>query len=109
MSGLSTHVLDQTIGRPGVGVAVKIFRDGAEIGAAVTSEDGRAVDLQGAGPLTAGRYRLVFAIGAYFKKRSDDAPFFDDVVVDFVIPEGMTRCHVPLRVSPFAYSTYRGS
>ncbi|MEJ0023368.1 MAG: hydroxyisourate hydrolase [Alphaproteobacteria bacterium] len=109
MSGLSTHVLDQTIGKPGAGVKVQAYRDGALITTAVTNEDGRCTELHGQGALAPGRYRLVFAIGAYFAKSGVSTPFFDDVAIDFTIPAGMTRCHVPLLASPFAYSTYRGS
>jgi 5-hydroxyisourate hydrolase len=109
MSGLSTHVLDQTIGKPGAGVQVRAYRDGALIASAVTNEDGRCTELHGQGPLTPGHYRLVFSIGAYFARAGVSTPFFEDVSIDFTIPEGMARCHVPLLASPFAYSTYRGS
>jgi 5-hydroxyisourate hydrolase len=109
MSGLSTHVLDQTIGKPGAGVQVEAYRDGALLTKTVTNQDGRCTDLQGEGALTAGKYRLVFAIGAYFTKAGVKAPFFEDVAIEFTIQPGLTRCHVPLLASPFAYSTYRGS
>jgi 5-hydroxyisourate hydrolase len=110
MSGLSTHVLDQSLGKPAVGVRVVVFRDGAQIRVAETNADGRCTDLQGDGALTAGQYRLVFAIGAYFAREGmQAAPFFEEVAIAFVIAPGTTRCHVPLLASPFGYSTYRGS
>lgn len=110
MSGLSTHVLDQTIGRPAQGVKVAVYRNDAPLLETITNADGRCDDLQGDGALIAGRYRLVYAIGAYFAACGGPAaPFFDTVTVEFVAPEGMARCHVPLLVSPFGYSTYRGS
>lgn len=109
MSGLSTHVLDLTTGRPAAGVLVELFREGVLIHSVTTNSDGRCVDLQGEGaPLEPSSYHLTFAIGAYFA-RGDGDTFFDVATIAFRVPPGMSRCHVPLLASPFGYSTYRGS
>ena len=113
MSGLTTHVLDTTHGRPAVGVAVRLTRDGQLLREAVTNADGRCDGplLDGAS-LQAGRYRLEFAVGAYFRGLGldlPDPPFFDVVAIDFGVNDSGQPYHVPLLVSPFAYSTYRGS
>jgi 5-hydroxyisourate hydrolase len=112
MSGLSTHILDLTTGAPAVGVAITLFRDEARIASIITNEDGRGANLQGEGLLEAGRYRLEFAIGDYFERSgavAEGAAFLDIVPINFIIPAGMSKCHVPLLVSPYGYSTYRGS
>lgn len=112
MSGLSTHVLDLTTGKPASGVAVKLYKEGALIASAATNEDGRCAGLQGDSALTAGRYRIEFSIGDYFASSgavAEGAGFLDVVPIDFIIPAGMTKCHVPLLASPYGYSTYRGS
>lgn len=112
MSGLSTHVLDLATGKPAAGVAVTLFKDGALVANAMTNEDGRCANLQGDGALSPGRYRIEFSVGAYFSKSgavADGAAFLDVVPIDFIIPAGMMKCHVPLLVSPYGYSTYRGS
>lgn len=113
MSGLTTHVLDTMHGRPAAGVSLRLSRDGEAVTAAITNIDGR-VD----GPLltglelTAGRYRLEFDIGEYYRDmgvRLPDPPFLDVVVIDFGVADTDSHYHVPLLVSPFGYSTYRGS
>ena len=112
MSGLSTHVLDLTTGKPASGIGVKLYKHGAIIADLVTNEDGRCANLQGEGALAAGPYRLEFGIGDYFARTgavAEGAAFLDVVPIDFMIPDGMTKCHVPLLVSPYGYSTYRGS
>jgi len=102
MSSLSTHVLDATTGQPAAGVAVRLSRDGAELAAASTDTDGRIGKL--ADGLAAGTYRLVFDTGRYFT-----ATFYPEVVVTFTVSGPERHYHVPLLLSPFAYSTYRGS
>jgi 5-hydroxyisourate hydrolase len=105
---ISTHILDATLGRPAVGVAVRLeSADGAELGSAVTNSDGRIVDLA---PrlLQPGAYRLVFDTGAYFAAR-DQAAFYPEVVITFGPLDSGQGCHVPLLLSPYGYSTYRGS
>jgi len=98
---LSTHVLDTARGRPAAGVAVVLRRDGTEVEAVVTDADGRARF----GAVPAGEYELEFAVGDYF----GEAPFLDRVPVRFRVADADAHYHVPLLVSPWAYSTYRGS
>lgn len=110
---ISTHVLDTSIGRPApaVDVRVAVQRDGAwaEIARTATDHDGRVTRLL---PLSAdlspGAYRLTFDIGAYFRARGVES-FYSSVTVEFVIRDSESHYHVPLLVSPFGYSTYRGS
>jgi 5-hydroxyisourate hydrolase len=98
---LSTHVLDTARGEPAAGVKIRLERDGATQTEAVTDADGRVRDL---GPVTPGRYRLVFDTAGYL---GPDA-FFPSVTVEFTVT-GDRHYHVPLLLSPFGYSTYRGS
>jgi 5-hydroxyisourate hydrolase len=111
---LTTHVLDVTRGRPAAGVAIALRALDAPVAAvAVTTDaDGRATLLP-AGGLHAGRYELVFSIGPYFAGLDagphDDPPFLDDVVIRFGVGDPGAGYHVPLLVSPWSYSTYRGS
>ena len=113
MSGLTTHILDTMHGRPAAGIALRLKRDGAVLVEAWTNADGRV-----AGPLltgealTAGAYRLEFEVGAYFRGLGVALPepaFLETVGIDFGVADPATHYHVPLLVSPFAYSTYRGS
>jgi len=103
---VTTHVLDTARGRPAAGVAVRLERvagDGWQsVGSGVTDADGRLRDLP---PTSAGRYRLVFDTGAYL---GDDG-FYPQVTVEFRLEQGEDHYHVPLLLSPFGYSTYRGS
>lgn len=112
MSGLSTHVLDTAFGRPAAGVVVKLTRDGAILFGGVTNEDGRCPGLLGDHELGIGAYRLTFEVADYFRKAGaelPDPPFFDRVIIDFAVSDPGSHHHVPLLVSPFGYSTYRGS
>jgi 5-hydroxyisourate hydrolase len=111
MSTLSTHVLDAASGRPAAGVRVTLDRrdgDGWQpLGAGVTDDDGRVRDLAPGG-LEAGVHRLVFATGEWFAATSQTG-FYPEVPVVFEVAAGGGHYHVPLLLSPFAYSTYRGS
>jgi 5-hydroxyisourate hydrolase len=98
MATLSTHVLDTAAGRPAAGVPVTLFdADGSTLADAVTDADGRVGSL--GGELASGRYRLRFGV---------DGPFYPEVVVTFTIAADEHH-HVPLLLSPYGYSTYRGS
>jgi 5-hydroxyisourate hydrolase len=115
MSGLTTHVLDLSHGRPAADVAIRLSsRSGADedlLVATRTDQDGRA-RLQDGEALTAGPYRLEFDIGAYFRATgaaSGDPGFLETVVIDFHVTDASAHYHVPLLASPFGYSTYRGS
>lgn len=111
---ITTHVLDTSIGRPAAGVGVRLEYLDADgtwcaAGHGTTGADGRLGTLVGSGvPLAAGSYRLTFATAAYFTGRSV-ASFYPQVVVEFTIADGDAHYHVPLLISPFGYSTYRGS
>jgi 5-hydroxyisourate hydrolase len=117
MGRLTTHVLDTANGRPGAGVRITLYRNLGErymlIGDAVTNADGRCgVPLLEGDAFTKGRYRLVFAAGEYFANIGTalpDPPFVDEVVLDFGVADAALHYHVPLLVSPWSYSTYRGS
>lgn len=111
MTSLSTHVLDTSRGGPAAGVAVQLL-DGAgtALWQGVTDADGRCPALR-EHVLAAGRYRLVFAVADYFRSAGatlPEPPFLDIISLDFGIT-GEGHYHVPLLVSPFGYSTYRGS
>ena len=107
MATLSTHVLDTSAGRPAAGVPITLqTAAGEDLGSAVTDGDGRAAEI-GAGGLAAGDYRLRFDSGAYFGARGVTG-FYPEVVVTFTV-HGDDHFHVPLLLSPFGYSTYRGS
>jgi hydroxyisourate hydrolase len=114
---LTTHVLDTAHGRPASGMRVELYRVGSPGGEAplvevVTNSDGRTpAPLLAGETIAAGTYRLVFHVGAYFAARGhpDARRFLDVVPVVFVIDDPAGAYHVPLLVSPWSYSTYRGS
>ena len=112
MSAITTHVLDTSSGRPAAGVATRLDRHAGagawvEVGRGVTDADGRVRDLL-TSPLVAGPYRLIFDTGAYF--RATNAPcFYPQVTIEFEVRDPAQHHHVPLLLSPFGYSTYRGS
>ena len=119
MGRLSTHVLDITSGRPAQGVAVELRRIGPDGGSelvlrTVTNADGRTdAPLLAGDRFQTGTYELVFAAGDYFRTRGTsgmpEPPFLDRVPIRFGIAEPDGHYHVPLLVSPWSYSTYRGS
>ena len=108
---LTTHVLDTALGRPAAGVAITLHRDGEELARAVTNADGRT-DGPLLAALDAGVYELRFAVGDYLRGAGhaiSDPPFLDVVPIRFGVAAPGEHHHVPLLVSPWAYSTYRGS
>ena len=106
MASLSTHVLDTAAGRPAVGLRVSLeTAEGTLVKEAVTDADGRVGDL--AAELPTGDYRLRFDTGAWFARQGVTA-FYPEVVVAFTVADDRHH-HVPLLLSPFGYSTYRGS
>jgi 5-hydroxyisourate hydrolase len=114
---LTTHVLDTANGCPAAGMKVRFYRleGGAatELASLGLNADGRAdAPLLDGASHRPGRYRLVFAVAAYFAGRGaklPDPPFLDEVTLDFGIAAADQHYHVPLLVSPWSYSTYRGS
>lgn len=110
---ITTHVLDTAAGRPGRGIAIELERaDGrggwAPVGAGVTDDDGRLRTLTPAGPVEPGTYRIRFGTGAYLAAQGA-AGFFPVVEIQFAVADGAQHYHVPLLLSPYGYSTYRGS
>jgi 5-hydroxyisourate hydrolase len=114
MSGITTHVLDTAQGRPARGVGIALERrheNGSfgEIGRGATDDDGRLRTLVPAGThIDAGVYRLTFDTGAYYAARGETT-FYPTVIVTFEIRDATQHFHVPLLLSPYGYSTYRGS
>jgi 5-hydroxyisourate hydrolase len=113
MSGITTHVLDTARGRPasGVPVLLEIREDERwrEIGSAATDEDGRVRHLLPAGlALIPGIYRLTFGTEAYFRDQEIES-FYPEAAITFHVRDANQHHHVPLLLSPYGYSTYRGS
>lgn len=112
MSPLTTHVLDVSLGRPAKGVPVTLDRRGTNgfepVASGTTDSDGRLRDLLPRDSLTAGVYRLTFDTEAYFTAQNTTG-FYPSVTVVFTVTHPDEHHHVPLLLSPFGYSTYRGS
>ncbi len=114
MSAITTHVLDLSLGRPGVGIPVILERKTHSAGwqaiaEGITDVDGRLTDLLSIKEaFLPGHYRLIYETGPYFLSRNVDC-FFPQVTVSFVVRDPQEHFHVPLLLSPFGYSTYRGS
>ncbi len=106
---ISTHVLDATHGRPAEGMDLRLEReDGVVLGAGTTDADGRCPALTDGLVLEPGRYRLRFETGEWFAS-TDTRSFYPWVELVFEVTDPTGHYHVPLLLSPFAYSTYRGS
>ena len=117
MTKLTTHVLDVYSGKPGKGIKVDLYyyknnEQKNKINTIILNDDGRSDHALIEGPnFKKGKYELIFFVGEYFKKISETSkiPFLDDVIVKFGISDNQEHYHVPLLVSPWSYSTYRGS
>jgi len=112
MAKLSTHVLDTANGRPAAGMRVQLYAGDPRrlVKTVTTNADGRTDEpLLTGDALAAGVYELVFSVGDYFGLPGDGVPFLGEVVVRFGVSDATANYHVPLLVSPFGYSTYRGS
>lgn len=113
MSTISTHVLDVSLGHPAANLAVLLESQSGggawtETGRGVTDGDGRLKNFAGSGDFSAGVHRLTFETGAYFKERQI-ATLYPRVTILFEVQAGQAHYHIPLLLSPFGYSTYRGS
>ncbi len=113
---LTTHVLDTTQGRPAANVMVQLWRidsvgERTYLKTVSTTADGRTKEpLLSGGEMGVGVYELLFAVGAYFAQQPlPTPPFLDEVPIRFGIADADAHYHVPLLVSPWSYSTYRGS
>ena len=118
MTGLTTHVLDVSRGQPADGVRVELYElkggsDRTRIADVVTNADGRTdKPLMSADEARAGQFELIFHAGNYFRRRRADLadpPFLDIIPIRFGLADPQAHYHVPLLVSPWSYSTYRGS
>lgn len=111
-SPLTTHVLDTALGKPAAGMRIVLERAGEagyeQIAVGLTNEDGRVTDLLPADEFTPGRYLIHFDTGDYFATSKRET-FYPEVAVLFKVKDAGQHHHVPLLVSPFGYSTYRGS
>ena len=112
MSGITTHVLDTSRGRPAAGVPVTLEIEGGEgwrlVGKGSTNADGRITGLTTGDSIAAGVYRLIFDTATYFADQKVES-FYPQVTVTFKIEDATQHYHVPLLLNPFGYSTYRGS
>ena len=115
MTAITTHVLDTATGRPAAGVPVRLEHvtgpavASTEIAAARTDDDGR-VNILGPADILPGTYRLIFDTAAYYQAQlPGETPFFPEVTVTFTVLDQTRNYHVPLLLSPFGFSTYRGT
>lgn len=111
MSRITTHILDTSLGKPARNVAVTLTNfDDEVVGRSQTDQDGRVKDLMSADVQTmpTGRYRLSFDVATYFNETGRHC-FYPVVHIDFEVDDPAQHYHVPLLISPFGYSTYRGS
>jgi|SRR5579859_5009752 hydroxyisourate hydrolase len=113
MSQISTHVLDTSLGRPAANVPVLLEIEEAgtgwkELSRGLTDKDGRLRDLLGDRALVEGTYRLTFDTHAYFADRRAQS-LYPQITIVFEVRDAKEQYHVPLLLSPFGYSTYRGS
>jgi 5-hydroxyisourate hydrolase len=112
MRSVSTHVLDITRGKPAAGVPVTLAKKDdtgyTHLNGGTTDADGRVKDLVPEGKLETGTYRITFDTGAYFAAQSVEG-FYPEASIVFVVREADAHYHVPLLLSAFGYSTYRGS
>jgi 5-hydroxyisourate hydrolase len=108
MITLSTHVLDTALGEPARGVRVALEQDGRILGTSLTDGDGRVRRLAEDATLGSGVYRLIVHVGEYFRDGGRET-FWTSIVVEFRVDEADAHYHVPILLSPYGYSTYRGS
>ena len=113
MSPVTSHVLDTALGRPAQNLGVRLEVQAADsswstLASRVTNQDGRVTDLLPEGALARGRYRMVFETAAYHRSAGQPV-FYPEVSIVFDIEAPAEHYHIPLLLSPFGYSTYRGS
>jgi 5-hydroxyisourate hydrolase len=105
MSGISTHILDTSAGQPASGITVHLYRGAEKLNSVITNQDGRVPALLPQGvPLLAGTYRICFEVGT----RWPDG-FYPEVSITFSVQDPKSHYHVPLLISPYGFTTYRGT
>ena len=112
-SPITTHVLDLSLGRPAPGITVRLERRRSDsamelLAQGATNADGRVSDLLPPGAVETGTYRITFELESYFKSGARKS-FYPEASIVFVVESTTEHYHVPLLLSPFGYSTYRGS
>lgn len=107
-SPITTHVLDTALGRPAQGLHVELHHGQAVLGHGVTDANGRVADLLTGGPISPGTYQLIFDTAGYAQSIGGET-FYPQIIVTFTIESPDDHFHVPLLLSPFGYTTYRGS
>ncbi len=105
---ISTHVLDTALGAPARGIAVELLSGSEVLARGTTDADGRIGSWDLRGSLVAGPYALRFRVAEYFAATSRTT-FYATITVDFLVESAQAKYHVPLLLSPYGYSTYRGS
>jgi 5-hydroxyisourate hydrolase len=108
VTSISTHVLDIERGQPAVGVSIALFRGQQCLAERQTNADGRVADLAGA-QVAPGIYRLEFDVAGYFVALGNPSPFLRRVSLEFEVQETDPHCHLPLLLSAYACTSYRGS
>lgn len=112
MSGITSHVLDTSRGRPAADLKIELHRkfgeDWKAVGGGLTDANGRCTALMDGTPFATGMYRLTFHAGAYYKAKQIET-FYTEIPVIFEVRDVNGHYHVPLLLSPYGYSTYRGS
>jgi 5-hydroxyisourate hydrolase len=105
---ITTHILDLARGKPAADVTIQLLAPDGGVRHGRTDADGRCRDLLAPGPLLVGTWRLEFDIGSYQRSLGNE-PFYPRAVIEFLVSEPNQHFHIPLLLSPFGYSTYRGS
>ncbi|MDA8744433.1 hydroxyisourate hydrolase [Rubripirellula amarantea] len=111
MTGITSHVLDTSLGKPGAGIRITLEQaegsDWISLGEGITNDDGRVADLSN-GNVTEGEYQITFFVAQYFEERNVET-FYPIIRIAFSIVDAQQHYHVPLLLNPFGFSTYRGS
>jgi 5-hydroxyisourate hydrolase len=108
MTGVSTHVLDISLGKPAAGVGVRLADDSGGEWLGVTDAEGRCRDLLNSTPLKSGNYRLIFAVAPYFEARQIPT-LYPEIAITFQVRDPNQHHHIPLLLAPNGYTTYRGT
>jgi len=108
MTGISTHVLDISLGKPAAGINVRLTHEAGGEWLNVTDPDGRCRDLLNTTPLKSGNYRLIFVVAPYFEAQQIPT-LYPEVIISFSVLDSLQHHHIPLLLAPNGYTTYRGT